>query len=137
MSDDPKNKQNLRRDAARSENDEELSEEERLLRRFPAAPSVAHDVPAPPKIVVNLPPHPDAPKPGRVEPGAYRNTALASQAASSFIMPIVILMLAGWLIDNRFHTGGIAIVIALILGFAVGVANLLRVINKMNDDPKP
>ncbi len=137
MSDGPNNQQNMR--ANHSEDaagDEGLTEEQRLLQRFPVVPAIHHDVPPPPKIVVDLPPHPDAPKPGKLEPGSLRNSALASQAASSFIMPIIILIVAGWLIDKQLHTGGIAIVIFLIIGFAVGVANLLRVINKLDDSPR-
>ncbi len=137
MSDGPNNQQNTRANQNEGEiGGEELTEEQRLLQRFPVVPTIHHDVPPPPKIVVNLPPHPDAPKPGRLEPGSLRNSALASQAASSFIMPIIILIVAGWLIDKQFHTGGIAIVLFLILGFAVGVANLLRVTNKLDDSPR-
>lgn len=137
MSDGPNKQQNKFTNQSEGKiSDEELTEEERLLQRFPVVPTIHHDVPPPPKIVVNLPPHPDAPKPGRLEPGSLRNSALASQAASSFIMPIIILIVVGWLIDKQFHTGGIAIVLFLIIGFAVGVANLLRVTNKLDDSPR-
>ena len=94
-----------------------------------------HDVPLPPKIPVNLPPDPSKPKSGGVEPGSYRNTALAMQSASSFIAPIIVLGVGGGWLDTKVHSGGIATVIGFILGFVVGVVSLLRIVNRMNDDP--
>lgn len=94
-----------------------------------------HEVPLPPKIPVNLPPHPAQRKPSGVEPGSYRNTALASQAATSFIAPIMVLGVGGAWLDTKFHTGGIVTVVGFILGFVVGVVGLLRIVNRMNDDP--
>jgi Putative F0F1-ATPase subunit Ca2+/Mg2+ transporter len=124
MSDDRSNKPGA---------DEEKDAEKALLERFPAPPHIDHDVPAPPKIKVDLPPHPDKPRPGAVEPGSYKGTALAYQAASSFIMPIILLGLLGWFLDGRFHTGGIVIVVFFILGFVVGIFSLLRIVNQMDD----
>ena len=115
--------------------DDEQDAEDALIKRFPAPPSFDRedDVPTPPRIKVDLPPHPDKPRPGAVEPGSYKGTALAYQAASSFIMPIILLGLLGWFLDGRFHTNGIATIIFFILGFVVGIFSLLRIVNQMDD----
>lgn len=105
---------------------------EDLLRRFPAVPQSPHDVPAPPKIKVDLPPHPDKPRPGAGGKSDVRGSVLAYQAASSFIMPIILLGLLGWFLEGRFHKNGLIMVVCFILGFVVGVVGLLNVVNKMN-----
>lgn len=104
-----------------------------LQTRFPAVPSLPHDVPEPPKIKVDLPPHPDLPKPGAANATDIRGSALAYQAASSFIMPIILLGLLGWFLDGRFHGNGIITILFFILGFVVGVVSLLKVVNQMNN----
>lgn len=107
-----------------------------LLKRFPAVPQLPHNVPEPPKIVVNLPPHPDKPKPGAANAADIRGSALAYQAASSFIMPIIVLALLGWFLDGRFHKNGMITVVFIILGFVVGVTGLLKVLNQMDNPGK-
>ena len=112
---------------------EEEGEADDLLNRFPAVPQLPHDVPAPPKIKVDLPPHPNRPKPGAVNKTDMRSSALAYQAASSFIAPIILLGLLGWFLEGRFHKNGLIMVVFFILGFVVGVVGLLNVVNKMNE----
>ncbi len=118
-------------------NQPEEDEEDALLKRFPAVPQLPHDVPEPPRIKVDLPPHPNRPKPGASSAPDIRGSALAYQAASSFIMPIILFGLLGWFLENRFHKNGLIMVVFFILGFVVGVVSLLNVINKMNDQDKP
>ena len=114
---------------------EQEDEADALLKRFPAVPPLPNDVPEPPKIKVDLPPHPNKPIPGASNATDIRSSALAYQAASSFIMPIILLGLLGWFLDGRFHKNGIITVVFFILGFVVGVVSLLNVVNKMNDQP--
>jgi F0F1-type ATP synthase assembly protein I len=79
-----------------------------------------------------LPPHPAKPRPGAVEPGGYNRLALATTAATSFIMPIIVLSVGGWWLDQKLHhtTFWIAF-IGVMVGMVVGVASLLNVIKRM------
>lgn len=115
------------------ENQDQEDRDARLAAQFTVPSQYGHDVPVPPKIKVDLPPHPDKPRPGTMQPGSYKGTALAMQAASSFIMPIILLGILGWFLDGRFHTGVLLVIVFFILGFIVGVANLMRVVNQMDD----
>src|SRR5271170_1156173 len=82
---------------------EAREDEENLLRRFPKVPA-APDVPDVPKLKPTLPPHPDrSTRPGKVEPGSYNGLVVAATAASSFIMPIMVLTVVGWFLDSRLH----------------------------------
>ena len=108
----------------------------RLAAQYTVLPQSGHGVPLPPKIKVDLPPNPNKPGPGSMQPGSYKGTALAMQAASSFIMPIIVLVILGWFLDGRFHTGVLLTIVFFMLGFIVGVANLMRVVNQMDDSPQ-
>ncbi|MCW3055800.1 MAG: hypothetical protein JWN14_4970 [Chthonomonadales bacterium] len=92
----------------------------------------APHIPEPPKMTQPLPPHPAKPRPGVVEPGSYNKMALATTAASSFIMPIVVLSLGGWWLDQKLHhtTFWIAFV-GVLVGLVVGVSALLKVVNRL------
>ena len=111
--------------------DEAEDQQDDLSRRFPRMP-MAPDVPEPPKIQANLPPHPDKPQPGAVQPGQYNKLALAFTAANSFIMPVLILSIAGFVCDQKFgHSKGLFSILGVVLGLVVGIAGLMRVIKKM------
>ncbi len=105
--------------------------EDDLQARFPRVPPAPH-VPEPPKMTQPLPPHPAKPRPGAVEPGGYNRLALATTAATSFIMPIIVLSVGGWWLDQKLHhtTFWIAF-IGVMVGMVVGVASLLNVIKRM------
>jgi hypothetical protein len=92
----------------------------------------APQVPEPPKMRQPLPPHPAKPRPGAVAPGSYSNMALATTAASAFIMPIIVLSVGGWWLDQKLHhtTSWIAFV-GVLVGLVVGVSALMKVINRM------
>src|SRR5260221_8809978 len=68
--------------------------------RFPRMPA-APNLPEPPRLAPILPPRAGK-KPGGVEPGSYSKTALAFTAANSFIMPVIVLAVAGFLLDRKF-----------------------------------
>jgi hypothetical protein len=107
----------------------EVPEAPRLETKLPAA-----ELTRAPKIANQLPPRPSATRPGGVEPGGYSKLAIASTAATSFIMPIVILSVGGWWLDNRLHhkTGWLAF-IGVLLGLVVGISSLMKVMARLQD----
>lgn len=109
-----------------------LEEEDELSGRFPTMPNL-NAIPDAPKLSVQLPPHPDRPKPGSIEPGGYNNLALAATAATSFIMPVLVLSVGGIYLDRALHhkTPWFAMA-GVIFGMVVGISALMRVINKMS-----
>lgn len=106
-------------------------EQDDLRSRFPNVPPAPH-VPEPPKMTQPLPPHPEKPRPGVVEPGSYNKLALAMTAASSFIMPVIVLSVGGYWLDLKLHhtTYWIAF-IGVMIGLIAGVSALLNVIKRM------
>ena len=138
-----------------SEGDDRGAED--LKARFPDLPA-APDVPAVPgwdsatepvKEVTNVPTHevPEVPrlapvvrpvkaKPGasRIEAGSYRKAAIASTAATSFIMPTLVLALLGYWLDIKLHhTTNYLAFIGVVLGLIVGTTALMRIISKLED----
>ena len=111
--------------------EDEGKEQDDLHGRFPNVPP-APQVPHPPQMTQPLPPHPEKPRPGAVVPGSYNKMALATTAASSFIMPIVVLSVGGWWLDQKLHhtTFWIAF-IGVLVGLVVGVSALLKVVNRL------
>jgi hypothetical protein len=110
------------------------SEREEIEARFPAVPPQP-DAPEVPKLNPRLPPHPDRhPKSGAPAPGAYNKMALAATAASSFIMPIIVLAIIGWWLDNRMHhqTSWLAF-IGVLAGLAIGTTSLVKIMNRLSD----
>ncbi len=113
-----------------NQQDPEEDEAAKLLKRFPQVPEHS-DAPHPPMISVELPPHPQLKKDS--SDGMQTNKmAIASTAASSFVTPIIILSVAGWWLDQKFKTNWIAFV-GVVLGFIVGVMQLIRITSKLND----
>jgi len=106
-------------------------EQDDLQARFPNVPPAPH-VPEPPKMTQKLPPHPATPRPGTVEPGSYNKLALATTAATTFIMPIIVLSVGGWWLDQKLHhtTSWIAF-IGVLAGMVVGVSALLKVVKRL------
>lgn len=104
-----------------------------LSKRFPAPPTVGA-APETPKLTRrDLPPHPEKPRPGAIEPGAYTNMGLAATAATSFIMPIIVCGLFGYyVLDTRLHLAPWGTVGGFTLGFVAGIVSLLRVVNKLS-----
>ncbi|HZT43086.1 MAG TPA: AtpZ/AtpI family protein [Chthonomonadaceae bacterium] len=113
------------------ERDEE-EEEDALEARFPPAPR-APEVPEVPHFAPRLPEHPSKPRPGAVEPGSYNKLALATTAASSFIMPIIILSVGGYYLDRalRHETYWIAF-IGVLVGLVVGTISLINIMNRLS-----
>ncbi len=94
-------------------------------------PPASH-VPEPPKMTQPLPPHPAKPRPGAIEPGGYNKLALATTAASSFIMPILVLSVGGWWLDQKMHHGTAWLAFTgVLVGLVVGVSALLNVVKRM------
>lgn len=110
----------------------EEEEEDSLLSRFPDLPPLP-ELPHAPEVKPKLPPHPSAPKPNAVEPGSYRKMAMASQLASAFIMPIIVLAVGGYFLDKTLHTTPWLAFSGVILGFIVGVMALLRITRQLED----
>jgi hypothetical protein len=113
--------------------DEKRNEEEKLSGRFPDLPPTP-EAPEVPKLSPKLPPHPAQTRPGQIEPGSYNKMAIASQAASALVMPVIVLSLAGWWLDTKLHhsTGWLAF-IGVIVGFIAGVSALLKIVSRLSD----
>jgi hypothetical protein len=103
-----------------------------LADRFPEV-APAPDMPKPPEVKVTLPPKPSGKTPGRVEPGSYRKMGLAFTAATSFIMPVIVLSVGGMYLDRKFGANWIAFV-GVLLGLVVGVTALLRIVNQLSEE---
>lgn len=116
-----------------SREDEEEERKDAIEERFPTVPR-APVPPEPPRIDPILPPHPET---RRIEtgiaPGSYNKMALAATAASSFIMPIILLALGGYWLDGKLHTAPWLVFIGLLLGLAAGVTGLLRVAKRLSE----
>ncbi|HLV82069.1 MAG TPA: AtpZ/AtpI family protein [Chthonomonadaceae bacterium] len=111
---------------------DEDEEEAALQKRFPTMPRPP-EAPDVPHFAPKLPQHPDKPRPGAVEPGSYNKLALATTAASSFIMPIIILSVGGFYLDRALHheTYWLAF-IGVIVGLIAGTASLISVMNRLS-----
>jgi F0F1-type ATP synthase assembly protein I len=93
---------------------------------------VSPDVPEVPRLAKVRPPAKPTARAQGPQPGAYRDQALAYSAVSQFVMPILVLGLLGWALQNRFHFAPWGVLVGFTLGFVVGVAALLKVINRMS-----
>ena len=111
--------------------EDEGKDQDDLQARFPVVPP-APQVPHPPRMTQPLPPHPEKPRPGAIVPGSYSKMAMATTAASSFIMPIILLSLGGWWLDQKMHhaTAWLAF-IGVLVGLVVGVSALLKIVNRL------
>lgn len=109
-------------------------EHKRLDKRFPDLPPPP-EVPLAPRLDVKLPPHPERHRPeGAVEPGAYNKMAIATTAASSFIMPIIVLSVGGWYLDQKLkHKTAWFALAGVIVGMILGVGALLRIVSRLQD----
>ncbi len=79
---------------------------------------------------------PTKPKAGgsSIEVGSYRKAAIASTAATSFIMPTLVLSLGGYWLDQKLHhTTNYLAFVGVVLGLIVGTSALMRIISKLND----
>ncbi len=116
------------REEASGEGEEER---ENLINRFPDVPP-GPEVPEPPNIKSKLPPHPAKPEPGSFQPGSYNKMAIAATAASSFIMPIIVLSVLGWWLDQKLHhTTNWMAMIGVLLGLVAGISGLLNVLKRL------
>ena len=112
--------------------DKEQAEQDDLAGRFPRMPR-SPEIPEAPKLDVKLPPHPDTPKPGDVQPGQYNKMALALVSATAFVMPVIVLALVGYMVDQAMkHTTAWFAFAGVMLGMVVGLTALMRILNRMN-----
>ncbi len=111
--------------------EDERKEQEERQAQFPNVPR-APQVPEPPKMTSPLPPHPAKPRPGAVEPGGYNKLALATTAATSFIMPIIVLSVGGWWLDQKMHHATAWFAMSgVLVGLVVGVSALLKIVSRL------
>lgn len=107
-------------------------EDDDLKERFPEMPPLP-DLPEAPKLAPILPPHPSKPQPGAVAPGSYNKMAIGATAASSFITPIIVLSVGGYLLDQKLHSSPWMAFLGVVVGFVVGLVALLNVMKKLSD----
>ncbi len=118
----------------RESGEEAEAQEDDLLQRFPDLPP-GQELPEPPKLS-HLIPRPVKPPSGSIEPGSYNKMAIAATAASSFIMPILVLSVAGWWLDEKLHTKPWLAFGGVVLGFIAGTVSLLNVIKRLEEPPR-
>jgi hypothetical protein len=137
-------------DDGHTDNKDGSKGEDDIRRRFPNLPSTP-DVPEVPGLdsvaepvkevtigsapevpqlaPVNRPVKPKASGPA-IAPGSYNKAALASTAATSFIMPTILFSLLGYWLDKRMHTNYWAF-IGVVFGLIVGISALMRIIKRL------
>ena len=97
------------------------------------SPDVAPDAPIVPKFTVSLPPRPAPPESRAAAQRQSGNTALALSAVSAFVAPIIVLVVAGWLLDLKLHhTTYWFSLLGAVLGLVVGISSLVRTLQKLN-----
>ncbi len=112
-----------------SHDDPEQPADREILSLPPSA-----DYPEAPRLNTKLPPHPSAPAPGSVTPGMYSGLALATTAGTAFTMPVIVLSVGGWWLDQKLHHATAWFAMAgVILGLIAGVSSLLKVVNRLNE----
>jgi F0F1-type ATP synthase assembly protein I len=90
----------------------------------------AHAVQEAPRLApVSRPIKPGAQKPA-IAPGSYNKAALASTAATAFIMPTIVLALVGYVLDQKLHTNYLAF-IGVVLGLVVGISALMKIVKRL------
>ncbi|MDE2126144.1 MAG: AtpZ/AtpI family protein [Armatimonadetes bacterium] len=106
--------------------DDKLAEEKKAW-------DVAPDAPIVPKFTVSLPPRPVEPETLAAGQRQASNTALALSAVSAFVAPIIVLVVAGWLLDLKLrHTTYWFSLLGAVLGLVVGISSLVRTLQKLN-----
>lgn len=104
-------------------------------RPLPELPSLP-DLPETPVLKPVLPPRPSkAPEQNQMQSQNYGKAALASMAATSFVMPIIVLSLAGYWLDIRLkHSVDWLAGVGLLIGMGVGTTSLIRLLQRLSDD---
>ncbi len=93
-------------------------------------------LPEVPKLNPVLPPRPSkAPEQSKTQSQNYGKAALASMAATSFIMPIIVLALVGYWIDLRLkHSTDWFAGAGVLVGLCVGITSLMRLLQRLSED---
>ena len=95
------------------------------LPELPAVPTLP-DVPT---LKPNLPPRPDR---ARGEVTETQRMGLAYTLPAALIAPIVVLTLAGYWLDSRFHKSPYFTLGGALLGAVSGFINMIRIANRLN-----
>jgi hypothetical protein len=88
------------------------------------------DVPEVPRLAPVVRPVKPGPQRPAIEPGSYNKAALASTAATSFIMPTIVFALIGYFLDQKLHTNYLAF-IGVVVGLIVGISALMRIVKRL------
>jgi len=117
-----------------SETQKEPSDENAVEERCPTAP-VRPELPEIPSLNPVLPPRPSKVQQTRaIEGGGYGKAALASMAATSFLSPILILAVGGYMLDARMrHSTYWFAGLGVLVGLIVGTTSLMRILQKLSD----
>jgi F0F1-type ATP synthase assembly protein I len=95
-----------------------------------APPGVPHvpDLPEAPRLEPHLPPIPKE----RADEGDYRRAGLAYTIPAALVAPILVLTLGGAWLDERLHRSPAFTLAGAVLGFVVGMINMVRIAGKLN-----
>ncbi len=106
---------------------DERDDEERL----PEVPPVP-ELPATPELKPDLPPRPKPPAHEDEEAGQYRRMGLAYTLPIALAAPIVLLTVLGYWLDERFRLSPWCTMGGALLGFIVGMVNMVRIAGRLN-----
>ena len=97
--------------------------------RLPEVPAIP-ELPHAPKLSPALPPRPKPPSEERTD---LQKAGIAYTLPASLIAPIIVLTIAGYWLDERFHKSPAFTIAGALLGAVSGFINMIRIANKLNE----
>lgn len=111
----------------------ERETDEREEQSDPLHADVVVPPPDVPKLNPKLPDHPNKRALAAQDSGSYGKSAMASNAVTAFLMPIVTFCLGGYWLDQRLkHTTSWISIIGVIVGLVIGLTSMMRVLDRMS-----
>ena len=111
--------------------DSQIDPDEPENEALPELPPVP-DLPAAPVLKPKLPPHPGRTARATEEQASARQMGLAYVLPTALVAPIVLLTLAGYWLDGRFHLSPYGTLGGALLGTVSGFINMIRIAGKMD-----
>lgn len=98
--------------------------------KLPEVPS-APRLPDAPVIRADLPARPTESQSEGLK--QYRNMGIAYTIPMALLAPIVVLLVGGWWLDQRFHKSPVFTLAGALVGTVVGFINMFRLASRLND----
>ena len=106
-----------------------LGDENEREEQLPEVPAIP-ELPTVPKLSPALPPRPKPPAEERTD---LQKAGIAYTLPASLIAPIIVLTIAGYWLDERFHKSPAFTIGGALLGAVSGFINMIRIANKLNE----